>query len=172
MEKSISVHQAKLDEEMWTEVRRLRQGLQRGYEYWGDSIIEVYKKFGEAALECFDTVMSMGAERFVLSAIENFKIPGNDARTIGAYFKLADKIIFDVDLDFIEDTEKRVIFRVYPPCILFPKNIAEAPAVICHRLMGHERTACRLINPKLKLIVNKLMTAGDPYCEIGFELED
>jgi predicted hydrocarbon binding protein len=34
-----------------------------------------------------------------------------------------------------------------------------------------ERTGAELLNPGIKVTQTKIMTAGDPYCEIVFEEE-
>jgi len=38
-------------------------------------------------------------------------------------------------------------------------------------MSAFEKAAAEIVNPKIKIISGKLMTAGDPYCEIIFEDE-
>jgi hypothetical protein len=38
-------------------------------------------------------------------------------------------------------------------------------------MSAFEKVATEIVNPKIKTMSSKLMTAGDPYCEIIFEEE-
>lgn len=163
-----------LDEKEWPMSKRYEVASVRAWQYYGDVMKEVYEKFGDQALECFSNQMRKAAERYVPKALKHFNIPGHDARSVAAYFILADGIVFPkLKWNVVETSEKKTILRCGPPCPIghdpYGKDL---PPEICRALLSHERTAAKLINPKLRLIDSKLMCAGDEYCELIFVLED
>jgi hypothetical protein len=45
----------------------------------------------------------------------------------------------------------------------------DIPPSFCRAMSAFEKTAAEIVDPKIKIISGKLMTAGAPYCEIIFE---
>ena len=87
---------------------------------------------------------------------------------LASYLKLATGDIIGYRIDLIKESPKKVIYRLYPPCIWFPK--LDIPPSFCRRgFMNFELAAAKIINPKIKVSYTKVMTAGDPYCEVILE---
>jgi hypothetical protein len=59
-----------------------------------------------------------------------------------------------------------VSYRLYPPCLWFPD--LDIPPSFCKALGCFEEEAARIVNPAIEIRHTKLMTAGDPYCEIHY----
>jgi hypothetical protein len=45
----------------------------------------------------------------------------------------------------------------------------DIPSSFCRALGIFEEEAAKIVNPRIKTYFTKLMTEGDPYCEIIFE---
>ncbi len=172
MSESQPVSEVKLDEERWPKKRCQESSIRRGMEYWGGLVKEMYKKYGLEGTQCNNEQMIEMAKKYVANALKNFHIVGNDCRTIAAYFKLVDRIAFDMDFEILEDTPRRVVLRGTwcPYSTNNPQE--ELCAEICEGGMGHELTACQIINPELTFRNLKLMSAGDDSCDLCFELPE
>jgi hypothetical protein len=172
MGKSIPVSEVKLDEKRWTEKRVIDTSIHRAEEYYGALVREMYKMYGFEGTQCNnDQMMEMG-RKYVPRALKNFHIVGNDCRTVAAYFKLVDKIVFDTDFEVLEDTPRRVVLRGGSGCPLSSHPQDELCQDICDGGMGHELVACQIINPELKFYNLKVMSAGDDSCDLCFELPE
>jgi len=172
MSESIPVSEVRLDEDKWPKSWRVESSICRAREYWGQLVLEMYKKYGMEGTKSNNDQMMEMARKYVPRALKNFNIQGNDARTAAAYFKLVDKIVFDVDFEIIEDTPRRVRMRGTTGCPLSVNPQEELTAEICLGGMGHETVACKIINPELKFSSPHLMSDGDLYCDMCFELPD
>jgi hypothetical protein len=63
-----------------------------------------------------------------------------------------------------------VLYRLHPPCLWFPE--LDIPPTFCRAFGTFEEEAAKIVNPKIKTYFTKLMTQGDPYCELVFEEVD
>jgi hypothetical protein len=133
-------------------------------------ISAIYKGFGKEGLEVVHDVTANSTRKYTVMALKAHGLKGNDARTFGGYYKIFHKIIYGNDLEIIEDTPKRVVFRNSGFCPLSTNPKKELKPEICLSYMGHEQRAAEIINPKLKFSVPKLRSAGDRYCEYVAEL--
>ena len=169
---SVPVSLYKIDEAAWPEERRRKARLRRDWENWAAMVQAVYRKYGKEGLKAVYKITSNSADNYVIMSLQNFKLKGNDARTAGGYYKCHHKLLFGNDLEVVEDTPKRVVLRNNGFCWLSSNPKEELNPEICLNTMGHENMACEIINPKLKFSLPKMRSAGDPYCEYVFELQD
>lgn len=172
MSESIPVSEVSFDEIKWTEKRCRESSILRAEEYYGTLVKKMYKKYGFEGTQCNNDQMIEMAKKYVPRALKNFHIVGNDCRTVAAYFKLVDKIVFDTDFDVLEDTPRRVVLRGSSGCPLSNNPQEELCAEMCEGGMGHEIIACQIVNPALTFRNLKLMSAGDESCDLCFELPE
>ena len=167
---SVPVSLYKLDETVWTKERRDKARQRRDWENFGSMVKAIYKRYGKEGLKVVHDVTAESTRKYVFMALKNHKLTGNDARTFGGYYKIFHKIIYGNDLEIIEDTPRKVVMRNSGFCPLSPNPGKELTPEICLNVMGHERAAGEIINPKLKFSVPRLRSAGDAYCEYVIEL--
>ncbi len=172
MSKSTPVSDVSIDTLKWTEKRCRDSSISRAEEYYGGLVKEMYKRYGVEGCQANNDQMIEMAEKYVSRALKNFHIVGNDCRTIAAYFKLVDKIVFDTDFEVLEDTPRRVVLRGSSGCPLSNNPQEELCAEMCENGMGHEVIACQVVNPALTFRNLKLMSAGDDSCDLCFELPE
>jgi len=172
MNESIPVSEVSFDESKWTEKRCRESSILRAEEYYGTLVKEMYKRYGFEGTQCNNDQMIETAKKYVPRALKNFHIVGNDCRTVAAYFKLVDKIVFDTDFEVLEDTPRRVVLRGSSGCPLSNNPQEELCAEMCEGGMGHELIACQIVNPALTFRNLKLMSAGDESCDLCFELPE
>ena len=172
MSESQPVTEVKLDEKRFSEKRRQESSIHRAEEYYGGLVKGMYKKFGFEGTQCNNDQMMEMAKKYVPKALKNFHIVGNDCRTVAAYFKLVDKIVFETDFEILEDTPRRVVMRGSSGCPLSSNPQEELCAEICEGGMGHELIACQIVNPALTFRNLNLMSAGDDSCDLCFELPE
>ncbi len=127
-------------------------------EKYGDEIWEV----------AHETMYNIGFERGQEFS-ETMKIDPHDARSVGRIFDLEDTGI-GIKGEWVETGSKRVVKReFYCP-------LGEMSAVcpeICTRLFDSvEQGTLDAIGVKGRLSYPKLMSKGDPYCEVVLELEE
>lgn len=160
-----------LKAEEWSEVRKLKAAKSSGWGYFENLVKTIYQELGEEkTCEILSKFMAENAKRYVLPSMKNFGIVGNDPWSLASYFKLATGDIIGYNVELIKESPKKVRYRLYPPCIWFPK--LDIPASFCRAMASFEHAAVELVNPKIKVTDTKFMTAGDPYCEIIFEEVD
>lgn len=162
----------KLPEEEWPEVRKVKAARNTGWTYFINLMKTMHRMLGEQkTCEILAESQAENAKRFFLPALKGFGVRGNDPRAAASYFKLADGDILGANVQWIEESPQKVILRFHPPCALFP-DLTEAHATpkICLALGNFEYTAAKLLN--VKVTFTKLITAGDPYCEVLFETLD
>ena len=158
-----------LPEEEWPEIRRLKASSNTGWTYFANLMKTMHRLMGEEkACEILAESQAENAKRFLLPAMKSFGVEGNDPRAAASYFKLADGDILGANVEWIEESPQKVILRFHPPCALFP-DLSEAHATpkMCLALGNFEYTAAKLLN--VKITFTKMITAGDPYCDVVFE---
>lgn len=160
----------KLSEEKWPEVRKVKAQRNTGWLYVLGLIRAIHNSLGEEkACEILAGFMAQNARNFFLPGLKTFGIEGNDHRAVASYFKLADSDVLGANVEWIEESPKKVILRYHPPCGLFPDlNEPCATPKMCLALGNFEFTAAKLV-PNVKVTFAKMLTAGDPYCDIVFE---
>jgi len=159
----------KLREEEWPEIRKAKASRNTGWEYFGNLIKTAYKELGEEkTCQLLSRFMAENAKRYVKAGMKGFGIEGNDPWALASYLKLSTGDIIGYKIDLIKESPKKVIYRLYPPCIWFP-NLDIPPSFCTKGFMNFERVAAEIINPRIKVTPNKAMTAGDPYCEVILE---
>jgi hypothetical protein len=170
--KSIPVSEVSYDKSKWTEKRCLDSSMHRAEDYYGGLVKEMYKRYGVEGCQANNDQMMEMARKYVPRALKNFHIVGNDCRTVAAYFKLVDKIVFNTDFEVLEDTPRRVVLRGSSGCPLSAHPQDELCVDMCENGMGHETIACQIVNPALTFHNLKLMSAGDDSCDLCFELPE
>ena len=172
MSESTPVKDVTFDEKIWNKERNQNSSINRAEEYYSGVIKETYKKYGVEGCTCNDDQMREMAYKYVPRALKTFNIVGNDCRTVAAYFKLVDKIVFETDFEIVEDTPRRVVMRGSSGCPLSRNPQEELCRDICDNGQGHELVAVQIINPEIKFYNLKLMSAGDDSCTMAFELPE
>ena len=167
---SVPVSLYKLDETVWPRERREKSRQRRGWENLGSMIQAIYERFGKEGLEVVHDVTADSAKKYVFMALKAHNLQGNNARTVGGYYKIFHKIIYGNDLEIAEDTPKRVVLRNSGFCPISTNPAKELKPEMCLSFMGHEQKAAEIVNPKLKFSVPQQRSAGDAYCEYVFEL--
>lgn len=157
-----------LSEKEWPEVRRINAANKTGWGYFGGLVKTLHRELGEEKTsQILSIFMAENAQKYVKAGMKGFGIKGNDAWSLASYFKLATGDIIGYRVELIEESPKKVAYRLYPPCVWFPEQ--DIPASFCRALGIFEEEAAKIINPKIKTYFTKLMTEGDPYCELVFE---
>ena len=163
----------RIDWSKWTSERLRKLGTVRGFRYYGNTLAEAYSLDKEATLKAIEKTWGKAARTYVTPFLKNYDIPGNDAKTVASHFIVADKLIWDMAWEILEESPKRVRMRISGWCPLWetPMEVPGSPEM-CMAAFEYERQACAVVNPKLKVSVPLLMSRGDSYCEMIFELED
>ena len=162
-------HIPKLSKNKWPEIRKLKASSNTGWTYFANLLRTMHRVLGEEkACQILAESQAENAQRFFLPALKNFGIEGDTPRAAASYFKLADCDILGANVEWIEESPQKIILRFHPPCALFP-DLTEAHATpkMCLALGNFEYTAAKLLN--VKVTFTKLLTAGDPYCDVVFE---
>lgn len=154
--------------EGWSELRKAKASASTAWSYYRDLVKLLHKELGEKkTCELLRKFMAENAKKYVKSSMEMLGIKGNDAWSLASYFKLATGDIIGYKAELIQEGPRRVVYRLYPPCIWFPN--LDIPASFCEAQGSFEEEAAKIINPKIKVTGRALMTRGDPYCEVLFE---
>lgn len=86
---------------------------------------------------------------------------------IGHLFQISHGGYLGYSAELVEGSPKKVLYRLSPPCLWFPE--LDIPRTCCRALGAFEKEAAKIINPGIKTYFTRLMTNGDPYCELIFE---
>ena len=157
-----------LSEKEWPELRRIKAANKTGWSYFGALVKTLHRELGEKKTrEILSVFMAENAQKYVKAGMQGFGIEGNDPWSLASYFKLATGDIIGYRAELIEESRQKVTYRLYPPCLWFPE--LDIPPTFCRALGTFEEEAAKIINPKIKIYFTKLMTEGDPYCELVFE---
>jgi hypothetical protein len=156
-----------LQEDQWPELRRVKASNKTGWGYFEHLIKTVHTELGEAkTAEILEVFMRNNAKRFVVQSMKSFGLEGNDAWSLASYFKLATGDIIGYKVELSRPESNVVSYKLYPPCLWFPD--LDIPASFCRSMGCFEKEAAKIINPSIEVKHTKLMTDGDPYCEILF----
>ncbi len=163
--------QPRLDENKWTELRKAKAANNTGWRYFEGLVKIMHRELGEEkSCAILAEFMKENARKYVAEGMKKFKIEGNDPWALASYFKLATGDIIGYKTELVRESPKKVCYRLYPPCLWFPN--LDIPPSFCRALGTMEVEAAKIINPKIKISFKKLMTDGDPYCELLFEEEE
>ena len=157
--------------EKWPDIRRAKASAKTGWGYFEGLVKEMHIQLGEAkTAEILASLMRKNAQKYIKAGMKGFGIEGNSPWSIANYFKLATGNVIGYKIELFKDSDKKVRYRLYPPCLWFPG--LDIPPSFCQALGCFEHEAVEMLNPKIKVTLDKLMTAGDPYCELTFEERD
>ena len=155
----------------WPEIRRTKAAGKTGWTYFANLVKVLVDELGEErTADIMGKFMARNAQQFFLPGMKGFGITGNDPWAIASYFKLATGDIIGYKAELAEESPKKVVYRLHPPCLWFPD--LDIPPSFCKAMGNFERVAAEIVNPKIKITTRKLMTDGDPCCELVFEEED
>ncbi len=157
-----------LSEKEWPELRKAKGSANTAWRYFENLVKTMNRSLGEEkTAEILENFMAENARRFIQPAMKAFGIQGIDAWSLASYFKLATGDVIGYKAELKEEAPGRVVYRLYPPCLWFPK--LDIPPSFCRAMANFERVAAEIINPSISVTSRKLMTAGDDCCEIVFE---
>ena len=163
--------QPKLPDGEWPEMRLLKAAKKTGWSYFENLVKTIHKELGEEkTCDILEKFMADNAEKYIVPSMKAFGIEGTDAWSLASYFKLATGDIIGYKAELIEESPKKIVYRLHPPCLWFPD--LDIPPSFCKALGNFERAAAQIVNPKIKIYTRKLMTDGDDCCELVFEEED
>ena len=155
----------------WPEIRKAKASAKTGWAYYSDLVKLLHREIGEEkTASILSKLMEANARKYLKASMEKFGITGNDPWSLATYFKLATGDVIGYKAELIQETPKRVVYRLYPPCLWFPD--LDIPPSFCEAEGRFEAEAARLVNPKIKVYMRSLMTRGDPYCDTVFEEVD
>lgn len=154
--------------EKWPEIRKAKAAAKTGWSYFEGLTKEMQRQLGDAkTCEILAGLMRNNARKYIKAGMKGFGIEGTDPWSIANYFKLTTGDIIGYKVELFKDSEKKTRYRLYAPCIWFPG--LDIPPAFCQALGCFEEESVKMLNPKIKVTMDKLMTAGDPYCELTFE---
>ena len=133
----------------------------------------LYDRFGEEGLEAIEEVFGNAAKTTFLPGIKSFGIDGMGALSVCLFFYLGNQVMGN-KMEMVEGSnEKKATVRMYKcPPFPDPGKVKDMPKY-CHAMFNFERTAARLMDPRLKVKQDGcLISKGDPYCEITVLLEE
>ena len=163
-----------LSEEEYPYKRRWKAAVSARGSYQGDIMKLLYEKFGNEGLEILSEVYGNKAKAVFMSGRKSFGIEGVGAKDFLRYFHYSGQIMYPMFKTEITpgSDEKKASIRYYG-CPLWTEPAKVRGGVeMCEACFAFEKTAASMINPKLKVYCSKLLTKGDPYCEITAELEN
>ena len=156
-----------LSEDKWPEVRRVKASSKTAWSYFENLVKTLNTELGdEKTAKILETFMTNNARRFVVPAMKVFGLEGNDAWSLASYFKLATGDIIGYKVELSRPEPNVVSYKLYPPCLWFPD--LDIPASLCRSMGCFEYEAAKIVNPNIEIKHTKLMTDGDPYCEVLF----
>ncbi len=157
--------------EGWTDLRKAKASASTGWTYYTELVKVLYEELDkEKASDICGKLARRLAKKFIQPGMKKFGIEGNDPWALASYFKLATGDILGYKVELIQVSPKKVLYRLYPPCVWFP-DLDICPEY-CHAEGEFEKEAARLINPNIKVTTTNLLTKGNPYCEEMFEEVD
>jgi len=155
----------------WSELRKAKASANTAWAYYRDLVKLLHKEIGEEKTAgILSKLMAANARKYVRPSMEMFGIKGNDTWALASYFKLATGDIIGYKAELIQEGPKKVVYRLYPPCLWFPD--LDIPASFCMAEGNFEAEAARIVNPKIKTSMRSLMTRGEPCCDTVFEEVD
>ena len=148
-------------------LKNAKKLAEKGWSYYRNLIKSMHKELGvEPTAAIMEEMMRANAHKYLKPTMEKFGIQGNDAWSLASYFKLATGDVIGYKTELIEESPNKVVYRLYPPCLWFPK--LDIPVRFCESEDCFEREAVKIINPKIQVYGRAKMTGGDPYCEVVF----
>ena len=157
-----------LSEKEWPELRRKKAANKTGWSYFGALVKTLHRELGEEKTrQILSIFMVENAKKYVKPGMKVFGIEGTDPWSLASYFKLATGDIIGYRTELIEESPRKVAYRLHLPCLWFPD--LDIPPSFCRALGTFEEEVAKIVNPRIKTYFTKLMTEGDPYCEIIFE---
>lgn len=163
--------QPSLSEKDWPEMRKLKASNKSGWMYFEHLVKTIYKHLGEEkTCEILSDLMKDNARRLLVPGMKSFGITNNDPWALASYFKLATGDVIGYKAELERVSPKKVIYRLFAPCLWFPK--LDIPHTFCEAMGSFEKEAAKIINPRIKVTCQKLMTAGHSCCEFVFEEVD
>ena len=149
----------------------LKASNKTGWSYFENLVKTLHKELGEEeTCDILEKFMAENARKYIVPSMKAFGIRGTDAWSLASYFKLATGDIIGYKAELVEESPKKVVYRLHPPCLWFPD--LDIPPSFCKALGKFERVAAEIVNPKIKITTRKLMTDGDSCCELVFEEDD
>ncbi len=156
-----------LPEDKWPELRRVKASNKTGWSYFEHLVKTLHKELGEEkTANILEIFMKDNARNYVVPAMKAFGLEGNDAWSLASYFKLATGDIIGYKADLSRPEPNVVSYKLHPPCLWFPD--LGIPPSFCRSMGMFEKEAAKIVNPNIEVKQVKLMTDGDPYCEILF----
>jgi predicted hydrocarbon binding protein len=158
--------------EEWTPERKWKAAERARARYVGELERAMVEKWGEEAVQLIGKVWADAAERTLERGLRTFGIEGRDARALARFFVLSNSVL-GLNMELVEESEKRAVWRINPPCHVFGGDPSGVPSAICREGHGSfEVKAAQLLNPRLKVTCTQVQSEGAPYCEWVAELED
>jgi len=155
--------------------RLLNMARVSGCAWSAAPIAKIAQKFGDEAWDVAAEAMREFALNRSRQTLKRANIDINDARTLGRFMDFEDNI-FGIEGEYVEYTKKKAVRRQFH-CPWADMIVANNAVPLCTKMMtGYMegvRDAMKEAGAKLKDLGHiPMLTTGDPYCELVWELED
>jgi hypothetical protein len=139
-------------------------------------LAELSKQYGDKVWEIGKDAMKNFAYKRAMQTLKAQKVDVTDARALGRWMDFEDNIL-GIEGEYVVYTKKKAVRRQFncPWADMITANHAEG---LCTYMMGGYmlgvREAMIELGAKLKDLPSKIpmITLGDPYCELIWELKD
>ena len=145
-------------------VKQLKQNALDMADILGDFAKAFYKKCGVDSLEVMRKAMDKQGKR--MAGPMKAMCPGEDPVTVAKFFVQAINN-FGLPLEIIEEKENEARIKV-PYCVHHLENTSRE---LCEAMMGADRRMIKTLCPKGKLVIEKTVAEGHPYCELVVKYE-
>lgn len=149
--------------------KAIRANARDWAEYYGILMVNLYDKFGEKGLSLISNQWSKNAEKYIKNNFERFGVKDKGPKGFAIVYYLMDNIV-GLKNEIVELTDKKAVNR-FPFCAIFPQPNLGCPEV-CIATSAFEKRAVEIINPRVKVSLTKMLTAGDPFCEVVWEIRE
>ncbi|HUV59475.1 MAG TPA: L-2-amino-thiazoline-4-carboxylic acid hydrolase [Desulfatiglandales bacterium] len=160
----------KLDEKEFPIEMRFKAGVGTLNKYLSVYNLAIYEKLGDEGVELIAKIWSDMADEFFLKSFEKLGFKGDGPKDIAEWFAKSDAIVGH-DTDFFVVSDKKAGFRVNR-CPWFKSPSSEGARICSEGVIGFEKRAAQLLNPKIKVSMNKFFHKGDNCCEYIFEIPE
>ena len=105
-----------LSKEEWPELRRIKAANKTGWSYFGSLVRTLHRELGEEKTRRILSIfMAENSRKSVKAGMKGFGITGKDPWSLASYFKLATGDIIGYSAELIEESPKKVAYRLHPP---------------------------------------------------------
>jgi len=159
-----------LDEKEFPFEMRFKAAVRTLNQYINSYNAAIYEEFGEEGLRLIGRIWSAMAEEFFPGGFKKLGFTGDGPKEIAEWFAKSDAIV-GYDTEFFVISDNKAGFRVNN-CPWYTSPSPEGARICSEGVIQFEKTAARLLNPKIEVSMGKFFHKGDGCCEYIFEIPD